>query len=344
MLSERKPLRRYPSVWGIVIGVITFASFWTVLVLGQTGTPLPGSLWVDGAMAKKQALAEAIRVPKIAIVAGSNALFGVRSPLLERAWGRPVINLAVNAGLLLPLILEQAKPALRKGDIVLMPLEYPLYNYHGEINQVLVDYLLSRRDRLVRESPWTITQVIFEAPLRRVIEGYHGLPTDFRLTGLYGPHMIDGWGDQIGTDIAKRTSAYYAEALASPVRHYGHEIHRRAEGWTLLRNFKSWADARNICLILLPPAFMRRDAYMQDAVERRFYKDLPARARRNGLIYLGAPLNEMQPPEDFFNTDYHLIDEARTAFTNRIIQLIGPDPITHCGFRSAGAIDWHNPR
>lgn len=329
---------------GVAIGAITFAAFWTVLVLGQIGTPLPGSLWVDGAMAKKQALAEAIRVPKIAIVAGSNALFGVRSPLLEQAWGRPVINLAVNAGLLLPSILEQAKPALREGDIVLMPLEYPLYNYHGEINQVLVDYLLSRRDRFVRQSPWTIAQVIFEATLRRVIEGYRGLPPDFRLTGLYGPHMIDRWGDQIGTDIAQRSSAYYAEALASPVRHYGREFQQRAEGWTLLRNFKSWADARNICLILLPPAFMRRDAYMQDAVEKHFYQNLPARARHNGLIYLGAPLDEMQPPEDFFNTDYHLVDGARTEFTNRVIQLIGRDPKTHCALSSARAIDWHNPR
>lgn len=339
MHSKPKPNRR-PFVLGAATGVIAFAVLWTAFVLGQTGTPLPGNLWVDRTMAKKQALAQAIREPKIAIVAGSNALFGIRSPMLEQAWGRPVVNLAVNAGLLLPLILEQARPALRPGDIVLMPLEYPLYNYHGEINQVLVDYLLSRRDILLKQSPWIIAQVIFEAPLRRIFEGYRGLPADFRLTGLYGPHMIDRWGDQIGTGLAERTSAYYADALASPVRHYGHEVRWNGAGWRLLQDFRYWASARNICLILLPPAFMRRDAYLKDAVERQFYQNLPARAHRNGFVYLGTPLNEMQPPTDFFNTDYHLIDAARTRFTRRIIELIGPDPTRQCQLRSAEANGW----
>ncbi len=341
MRSDPKPGLRY-FLWGLAAGAATFVGLWTALVFGQTGRPLPGSLWVDSTMAKKQALAATIARPKIAIVAGSNALFGVRSPLLEQAWGRPAINLAVNAGLLLPLILEQAKPALHRGDIVLMPLEYPLFNYHGEINQVLIDYLLSRRDLLLRQSPWTIAQVVAETPLRRLFEGYRGLPADFRLSGLYGPHMIDRWGDQIDTDAAHRSAAWYAEALASPVRRYGHEARPQAEGWALLRGFKSWADARGICLILLPPAFMRRPAYADDPVERRFYQDLPERAKQNSLTYLGAPLDEMQAPDQFFNTDYHLIDDARIRFTQRIIALVGPEPTAHCGVNAAATTGWRD--
>jgi hypothetical protein len=44
----------------------------------------------------------------------------------------------------------------------------------------------------------------------------------------------------------------------------------------------------------------------------------------------------MYPREWFFNTDHHLIDQARTRHTRRIIEDLGPDLSRHQGMDK-----WH---
>lgn len=326
--ASRNPLPAF--LIGLVAGALALAATLTALVLGQLGNTHLGSLWVDQVVEKKLAAARAATGPKILLISGSNSMFGINSRLLEATYGRPVVNLGVNAGLLLPLVLENAKPAMGQGDIALVPLEYPLYYHDGEINQVLVDYLLSRADRFWQQSLWTKMRVIAYASLPRLREGYKGLPPGYVLTGFYGPHRIDAHGDQIGTSRAERTPALHNEALATPVRWYGRETHPDAEGWRILRDFGAYARARGTCLIFVPSAFMERPPYRQDPVERRFYEEIPRRVRALGFSYVGEPHDFMMPPEEFLNTDYHLVDEARQVFTRKLIAALGPDLQRHC--------------
>ncbi|RUA00014.1 MAG: hypothetical protein DSY89_07400, partial [Deltaproteobacteria bacterium] len=58
---------------------------------------------------KKEKIAKSIQTKKIVIVAGSNALFGIKSKMLSKALHMPVLNYGVNAGIELPLTLELAK-------------------------------------------------------------------------------------------------------------------------------------------------------------------------------------------------------------------------------------------
>lgn len=76
-------------------------------------------------------------------------------------------------------------------------------------------------------------------------------------------------------------------------------------------------------MIFLPPAFMRRPEYSNDPIERRFYHGLAGKARSHGLTYLGTPFEAMHPPASFFNTDYHLGDEARAGHTELLIGFLG---------------------
>lgn len=331
MRSDRSDKTPLPSfLVGLGAGALVLALTLTALVLGQSGRPHMGSLWVDQTVEKKLKAAREAGSPKILLISGSNSMFGINSGMLETAYGRPVVNLGVNAGLLLPLVLANAKPALGPGDIALVPLEYPLYHYNGEINQVLVDYLLSRADRFWEQPLWTRLRVIAHAPLPRLLEGYKGLPPEFVLTGFYGPHRVDERGDQIGTSRALRTPPLQQELAATPIRRYGREAPTDAEGWRILADFGAYARSRGTCLIFVPPAFMERPEYRNDPIERGFYENLPARVRSLGFAYVGRPFDFMMPPDDFLNTDYHLVDEARQKFTLKLVEALGPDLQRHC--------------
>jgi len=322
-------------LFGLVLGAIALAATLTGLVLGQLGNAHLGSLWVDQVVEKKLAAARAAQGPKILLISGSNSMFGINSRTLEETYRRPVINLGVNAGLLLPLVLEQAKPAMGPGDIAIVPLEYPLYYHEDELNAVLLDYLLSRADHFWNASFWMKIQVIAKASFPRLREGYKGLPPGYVLTGFYGPHKIDERGDQIGTSRADRTPALHQEALATPVRRYGRETSPNALGWKILADFGAYARSRGTCLIFVPSAFMERPEYRSDPIERQFYQQLPDRVRSLGFPYVGDPFDFMMPPEEFLNTDYHLVDEARQRFTQKLIAVLGTNPERYCDGRAS---------
>lgn len=76
----------------------------------------------------KIARARATPPPRILLVGGSNLAFGVDSAALARATGRPVVNLALSADLGRQFILRQAANEVRRGDLVVLSLEFTLFS------------------------------------------------------------------------------------------------------------------------------------------------------------------------------------------------------------------------
>jgi len=287
---------------GLPLGAGVFLAGWWALVWGQLGVTSYGAAAIDAHYAPKLARAKAIAAPKLVIVGGSSAMFALRSPMLEEAYGRPVVNLGVNAGLMLPTVLDKAKPAIGRGDIVLMPLEYRLFNYDGEVNQVFIDYILSHPDRF-RDQPLDVRlRVLARVTLHRLLAAYKAMPEGYRYDR---PVKLDRWGDMTETALEDRREADFAQVRAHPPETYGRDAPIRPRAWDILRDFQRWAAARGACLILVPTAFKAEPSYTRDPVERAFYADLPAAARSHGLTYVGEPLDFMLPERLFFDTNYH---------------------------------------
>jgi hypothetical protein len=308
-------------IFGLAAGIAAVAAAWCLLVWMQAGRPTLMSQWIADAYAKKLAAAARTPSPKMVIVAGSNALFGIDSAMLERHFGLPVVNLGVNAGILLPAILAVSKPALRPGDIVLLPLEYPMYTYDGVPNAQMIDYLFSRRpglfwDLSLKEEALTVWGMTF-ARLMRGFFARGGTPVDY---GLYGAHRIDRHGDQILTETSRMGPEERQALSALKAQHYGRDKNENALAWTYLDAFRAWAQKQRITLIFLPPAFLGNPLYSNDPVERDFYTGLAAMLAAHGLTFVGDPYASMYPLSSFFNTDYHLNAEAREENTRRIIK------------------------
>ncbi len=304
---------------------------WLVGFHLQRDVPTETSRWVFDAQQLKMAAAEAASGPRILVVAGSNALFGIDSAQIEAHWQRPAINLAINAGLRLPYILATSRRIARPGDIILLPIEYGLYLYDGKPSPQIIDYALAR-DPAYLDSLSLAERFRFalEIAPERWLRGLRVLPDPPVTSGTYGVHHIDRKGDQTHTQASDQTPAEKAEVAAAKPRNYGARARQEIDGWALLADYSRWAKTHNICLIAIPSAFLQQTEYETNPVEHDFYETLPARVRATGIPYYGRPQDFMYAADRFFNTDYHLQAWARTQHTAQLLKLLGPDPTTHC--------------
>ncbi len=78
------------------------------------------------AIADKHQYAQSIQEPKIILVGGSNLAFGIASDSIEKALKKPVVNFGLYAGFGLTFVLKEALSEVKKGDIVVLCLEYYL--------------------------------------------------------------------------------------------------------------------------------------------------------------------------------------------------------------------------
>ena len=311
--------------------VLLFSVVWIVGIQMQRHVPTETSRWVFDAYQLKLAAAQAARGPRILVVAGSNALFGIDSAQLETAWQRPAINLAINAGLRLPYILDTSRRIARAGDIILLPIEYGLYLYDGKQSTQIIDYVVAR-DPAYLDSLDFISQLRFAVEMgpERWLRGLRDLPDKPVVSGTYGTHHIDRRGDQTHTDASDQTPNDQAEVAAAKARNYGARALKERDGWALLSDYSRWASAHGICLIGLPSAFLKQVEYETNPVERAFYETLPERVRATGIQYYGRPQDFMYPADKFFNTDYHLQSSARSQHTAQLLKVLGPDPTIYC--------------
>ncbi len=323
--QHRSPL------YGVGLALVLLLSGWSGLLLLAIQRPPSNQDWIARSLAYKEAAASAQDGPRLLLLAGSNAMFGMRSPTLSVAYERPVVNLGVNAGLLLPYVLDHGLRTIRAGDIVLAPLEYHMYTWNGELSEVLVKHILESDPGWLIQRPWMAAKFSVQVPAAQLIRQIFLPQMKSMPDGIYGPHHLDEWGDQTHSSLTERSDAMHDWLYGhSPPHDYGHQQWRNSLAWKELRTFSDKLVERGACLILLPAAMAFEPQYQDDVLERTFYSDLPLVAREHGLVYVGNPRNFMYDKSLFFDTEYHLSAEGRTLHTRKLIALLGSDLQAYC--------------
>lgn len=296
---------------------------YVALVFAQTGRPTLSSQWVYDAYEKKTAVARGIEEPKIVIVSGSNALFGINSEMIERHFGKKTLNYAVNAGVLLPYTLYKAKEVIKPHDTVILPLEYHMYTYDGVPNEQMIDYVFSRDpDAFFALTLKEQIYMVWNITAKRLYEGFAAKGGTPVAHGLYGAHNIDTRGDQIGATEAAKSDALAAELAAHEPNDYGAHYSKELLMWDYLGEFVSWCEARGAGVVLVPPAMLYFDVYRTDPLERRFYESIADDIRARGWEFVGDPYDYMYTKESHFNTDFHLTHESRDIHTQKLIDIL----------------------
>lgn len=127
------PVVRY-FLWLAAPLVVALVALATLLAM-SAGMPVKGNYWETEGFRRKLALVEKTH-PKILIVAGSNAYFGVNAQAFAKATSRNAVNLAMQGALPFDFYAALLRDVLKPGDIVLLPLEYA---YYGAVHPIIRD-------------------------------------------------------------------------------------------------------------------------------------------------------------------------------------------------------------
>ncbi|MEA2019425.1 MAG: hypothetical protein U9N59_13385 [Campylobacterota bacterium] len=297
---------------------------WIGVVFFQTQNATKSSQWVYDAYGKKTKIANNIKEKKIIIVAGSNALFGIDSKKLSKTFKIPVVNFGVNAGVLLPYTLYKAKKVIKEGDIVLMPLEYPMYVYDGVPNEQMIDFIFSRDFDMF----WNLTfkeqfYMVWNVTLNRIYRGLKAEGGKVVREGLFGVHHIDKNGDQTKTK-KKYQNKWMKDQIynnfAKNPESYGARYNEDSLSWSYIEKFTSWCNENNVKMIFMPSTLLKHKKYFKDKKESWFYKNLKSIIEEKGLNYVGNPYDYMYHKKYYFDSNFHLTKKGRKKRTNKMIK------------------------
>lgn len=314
-----------PQTYLITI-IISFSLSWIIFVLAalyQIGAPTSDSTGIYEFYKIKSNFAKSITNPELAIVAGSNALFGISSHLITQETGIPALNAGVNAGLGTDYILHQAKKLVKPGDTVILPLEYQLYMADSDkASDVLVDYIFAHDSKYLLMHPSMIMKLSLPRLVTGIIAKIH-IPQQSK-GEYYDPSKLNASGDatnnleaNITANMRKKT-----DRITPAIRIKGIPTYN-SSGFKSIKLFAAWCLSQKIRLIATWPNTIWFDIYKLPKYQKffqaieKFYQDI-------GVPVLGKYSDFMYDESMFFDTYYHLNDRGVRHRTRQTINLLRP--------------------
>ena len=317
----------------IFLSFMGFCLLWAILVYVQTGSKTQSSKWLAEAYELKEMSARKIRGNKVAIVSGSNSLFGFDSSALEKSWRMSVINDAVHAGLGLPYILYRSKRILNRGDIVILPLEYRLYQKDWKPELAYTDFVLSRDPDYFYNLPVADKLItISSVSIKRLFQGFkYYFYGDLKPTkGVYGVQNINDYGDQINLEPEGMSkSQFVALDHLSPDAIQDTDLSNHFIQH--MDNYIAWAKRNGICLIAMPPNHLFFEQYRNEKY-LKYLSNIKGYYASRDVMFIGNPFDYMYEKKYYFNTAYHLNSLGIDKRMFQIIHDIGKTPAVHCNF------------
>jgi hypothetical protein len=307
---------RHPTTWiggfattaGIVIAV------WLLLPLATRGVQLNGNRWVHEGLRLKIDASRA-RKDEVLLLGGSNVLFGLSARRLEEGHGIHAFNLGQHAGLGRRYILSYGASAVQAGDIVVLSLEYPLWE--TEKSRDTRNYYVLAHDSayLYHQRPLDLLE--FVAGVRfeewRTLLAARGHALDHAPPPGYQIANMDGWGDETSNRPDAATPVVKAAALREPMRG-PFVLDRRA-----IRDVRAFGErlsSNGARLVVTFPGVLRRYFAWDD--NREFYGELVAQLRAQNIAIAGAPEDSPFDENCLFDSKYHTIHPCTVARTDRL--------------------------
>jgi len=118
----------------LLLSLLVLASVWFLMRRGEV-------VYTDynylASLIDKNHLLETVEPPRLIFVGASNVAFGIDSKKIEEELKIPAINMGLHGGLGLDFILNNVKQNIKKGDIVILAIEY----YLDEIEYAMISYV-----------------------------------------------------------------------------------------------------------------------------------------------------------------------------------------------------------
>jgi hypothetical protein len=264
--------------------------------------------------------------PKIILLGGSNVFYGVDSALLEQRFNRPVINMALQAGIPLSLQANEIAPFLSPGDLVVLIPEYGYYVFpeggNPSIARLLEVYpqdTIYLDDTVRKDLPQLIKLVFQQKYARLRSAGAISLPHLGQLLDpadhLTAPFLaiFSPQGDVLAhLDLPGRqidNTPFFAYTQVVPV------------AFPILNQIGQVVAKKGATAVLTFPSGRQTNCQNTAADIAKLVQDIQTKIQ---MPVVGTPQRYCFPDPYFFDTSYHLLREGRRLRTEQMAVDLAP--------------------
>ena len=256
--------------------------------------------------------------PRIIFIGGSNIPFGISSPVIADSLHRPVIDLGLQAGIGARYLLKDCLPYVRKGDVVVLQLEYEhFYGTNKGDQEVFLLFLLENNWRnwtQLDAIQWKFvladipTQAI--ANMKRVRRYLRKHTFDTPIQGDKFDYVKSGfnkWGDEV-------SHLHFPSTYTPSVIPTNKVVDKDFINWMdhILNQYEK-AGAK---VLMLPPVCVKSQ------YASSYSEDIGRELHRIGRPYVTSPDALVLDDSLAFNTGYHLNAKGVEKNTQRIISIL----------------------
>lgn len=298
-------------LYTILFTILVFIAVYALLFFFYTNEEL---VWIRHSKELKERCACLYpKKNKILFIDGSTTLFGIRTLDIEKRLGVHTCNMALHAGLGLEFMIDEAKPFLKEGDIVILPLALPIYYEDERYPKLAFDYYrLYKREGL---SAFPILEQIKLISYNNPVEGIYWTikanVLDPRTVG-YGYINQNVNGDHTGHHENKIKS-FSPDKLSGPFT----ETHTLR----VIVKFNDWCMAHHVMLYMsfgpLVDLPEHRGARMKE-----YFIRLTEYLKSKNLRVIGNPNEFLYDRGLIYDTIYHLNEAGMTLRTGQMIDIL----------------------
>lgn len=249
--------------------------------------------------------------PKVLLVGGSNLAFSIDSGQMEDSLGLPVVNMGLSKATGLRYLLEESRPYVGVGDLVILVPEYELFYdlYYGSESLVV----------LLQHHPSRIRDVTSFGEVRTILSNFM-LMMQMKFSGyMRKGHVDDPVYRRSGFDRrGDLTTHLDLEEIYERRSMFNDEkVPFQRDAITVLNAFFRHASECGATVVLTYPS-LYEDVFSEH-VDR--LTDLDARLR-GALEFpvVSRPEDYTFPLEQLYDTSYHLRREGRRIRTERLLK------------------------
>jgi len=249
--------------------------------------------------------------PKIVFIGGSNLAFGLNSELIKNQLEMNVVNMGLHAGFGLRFMIDEIKPHLKKGDIVIMVPEYRQFGGDfADGDDTLV--------QLLYVNPGAVWNLSSARQIYNVATKYNFfhkiLYTTVKKTKIapglfYHRYGFNEYGDMVGHLNEKRIG-FNPENIDYPPDEISEETVK------LMEDFHDFSKKRGVMLLMSYPNITEMEFKNAKEKIEIFSRKLE---KKIDIRIINTQESQVYSDELFFDTPYHLHKTGRDLRSRRLI-------------------------
>jgi hypothetical protein len=289
---------------------------------------------VDVPSTYKWLLLRTVPSPRLIIESGSNGHHAINAAALTKKFGVTTINIADNAGYAFVDRVTRLQTYARRGDTILLPLEWIAYQeplgirgaYESQVFELIQDYFwvvpLERKIQLIFQLPLAQSIEVLDQNVRLLLSPSASRKrVRERIQQLFGAASLSadgGFASERSRGLLEnqRQTTCEASLVGSIVGGSAVISPKFLQALDRLDELQK----KGIRIIFTWPTVVGDGCYDHIGKVRAFAETISAEVVRRGMTVIGDPMDYALPMEFIDNTYSHVVTAGQTIVTERVIR------------------------